>query len=114
LTILLISKLNLGRAYPSEKFVTTHKNTTTWNFNLCYSLRAGFKTEMWKVICFVGRRHCLGGIVSRLRAGRFGVQIPAGANIFLVSKTFTGSLWPIQPPIQWVPEFFHRDKAAGT
>jgi hypothetical protein len=29
LTILLISKLNLGRAYPSEKFVTTHKNTTT-------------------------------------------------------------------------------------
>jgi hypothetical protein len=40
-------------------------------------------------------------IVTRLRAGRSGICVPAGARDFSLQKTIP-ALGPTQPPIQWV------------
>ena len=42
----------------------------------------------------------------RLQAGRFGVQILAGAKDFLFTKTFRQALGPMQFSVQWVQEAF--------
>ena len=42
------------------------------------------------------------GIVTRLRTGRYGVQIPAGTR-FISSQERLG---PTQPLLDWVPGYF--------
>ena len=46
------------------------------------------------------------GVVPRVWAGHFGLQIPAGAIIFRFSKTSIRALRLTQLPIQWIPDFF--------
>jgi hypothetical protein len=41
-----------------------------------------------------------------------GFEFRQGQEIFVFSKTSRPSLGPTQPPIQWVPGFFLRGKAA--
>jgi len=44
-------------------------------------------------------------IVTILRAGRFGVRIPAGARSQVFFKMSRPAMGDIQRPIRWVPEF---------
>jgi len=50
--------------------------------------------------------------VTRLWTGWFRVQILVGAGDFLFSKRSRPAMGPTQPPFQWVPDFFPRNKAA--
>lgn len=51
---------------------------------------------------------------DRLRAGWFGVRIPAAVKNFSLLHTFRPSLETIQPPTEWVSGFFSGSKATVT
>jgi hypothetical protein len=55
---------------------------------------------------FMGRRNTSVDTVTRLRAGRPGVEIPAGEKLFIFSKAARSVLGSTQSPIQWAPRLF--------
>jgi hypothetical protein len=57
--------------------------------------------------------YLLDGIMTRLRVGRSGVRIAAGARYFFF-VTYSPVLGPAQSPIQWVAWVVSRSKVAGA
>jgi hypothetical protein len=53
-------------------------------------------------------------IGTRLRAGRSGIRIPAGARDVSVFQNVKPVLGLAQPLIRWLPWFFPVGKAAGA
>ena len=54
-------------------------------------------------------------VVSRIRFGRSGVRIEASSRDFsILQNVHTSSGGPTEPPLAWVPRFFHGGKVVGT
>jgi hypothetical protein len=83
-------------------------------------LRRAFWSSAWTT-CDVGatfdkqvkKKLNLHTIATRLRAGRYGVRMPAGAEICLFFGTSRPGLGPTQPPIKCVSGFFPGIKRPG-
>jgi hypothetical protein len=52
------------------------------------------------------------GTVTRL--GEPGFESQQGQEIISSLKSSRPDLGPTQPPLQWVPDFFHGGKASGV
>ena len=52
--------------------------------------------------------HQVTGSVWRLRCGLVGPGIESQSEVIVFSKTSRPALGPVQPPVEWVPDFFPR------